>query len=136
MTGVIELDGDEMSRKTRLEERLKAAVADYNAVVSDANDLIEKANDKVECERLKLNQVLNDVGAFRDEIEAKLEAFWDGKSEDWQYSPEGKAFAAWRTEWGFDATGVKDGAAEKFEELDDGTDTMLSDVPSGPKKPG
>ena len=129
----IKLDGPELTAKSLLEERLKQAVADYNSDISDANDLIEKANDKVEAARQKLNAVLADVEKFREEVATKLEAFWDGKSEDWQYSPEGKAFAEWKDHWGFDATGVQDNSRDKFDELDDGTDMMLSDVPNGPK---
>ncbi len=135
MITTIELSTDEANRKQGLTQELKAAVAVYNADLSVANDLIEQANDKAEAASEKLNAVLTRVEAYRDEIVAKQKGFWDAQSEDWQYTPEGKAFNAWMESWGdVDATLVQEKDREKFEELDDGTAEVLDAVSSAPQK--
>lgn len=130
-----QLTPEQKARKDALDAELKGIVADYNADISDANDLIEKANDKAEAARKYLNETLTKVEEFRAGLVAEMEAYLE-RDDDLQYTPTGKAYANWIAEWGFDANPVTERDREKFDELDDGTDTLLSDAGDAPKPVG
>lgn len=131
-----ELTPEDRVRKDALSRKLCDAVTDYNGDVSDANDLIEKANDSMEAARKKLNAVLKEVDEFRNGVVDRMNTHCDveeAKDGDFLYTPFGKAWDDWRGEWaGTDFTEVKDASADKFEELDDGTDSLMADLPDRP----
>ena len=105
----------------------------YNGTIADANELLREANEKAEKARQGLNAVLAEVNALATAVHTSIQTYIEARSEDWQYTPEGKAVEEWRRLWeAIDTNAVREQDRPEFDDADDGTRDLLDEVPDAP----
>jgi hypothetical protein len=91
----------------------KAAIAERDAVCSqlrDASEALEKALETfnttldeawgaVESALSAYNEVVSDANAWREDIAADMQSYFDERSEKWQQSEKGTGYEAWKQQY-------------------------------------
>lgn len=93
---------EQLDRRTELAAKIEAAQA---RLLQDMNKFNEESRERygaIEGSQRELNDLLEEVREFVDDIKLELESYYDEKSEKWQESDRGQEFYEWIGKWNMD----------------------------------
>lgn len=94
------LDREQLNKKARLARELAEAASELENGISDFNDAFQREWERSIDEPLKrLNKMIEEAVAFRDEVVQVMTDYADERSENWAESEAGRAFELWKEEW-------------------------------------
>lgn len=74
--------------------------------LNEAKELVEKRMDKLRdaeaavCDAINaVNEVVAEINEFAGEVAAEQEDYYSERSEKWQESEAGEAYAEWKSQW-------------------------------------
>lgn len=70
-----------------------------DAVFTFNTDMLELWEARIRPLQAAYTEALEAAEAFRADLHAEMEGYYDDRSETWQESPKGEAYAAWMSLW-------------------------------------
>lgn len=109
--------------KSAVEEASGQVAAEIELARQVTTKAVASVNEKIEA----LNTAIEALNAFREERNGEAQSYYDDKSERWQESDRGNAYAAFVGEWEVECPTVDEVEEPSFDEVD-------VDVPEWPEE--
>lgn len=88
-----------IAERDELQNKLGDAASEYTTALDEYNTAMQEEWRKVEAAVQNLNDAIAEANQWRSDVAAAIQEYMDGKSDKWQESDRGQAYASWKSEW-------------------------------------